>query len=106
MNLSDVFIDSKKTLGPKLLLVNVHPVYEYTNGKKSDTISGYKYEICLPTRQFEKIAVKILGEQKIQKPQDGYVEVELIDLELFIYWMGGSYHIGARASDIKEAISK
>lgn len=106
MNITDVSIDPKKTLGSQMLLVNIHPIYEYTNGKKSDTVNGFKYDICLPERLFDKISVKILGEQKIAKPESGYTEVELIDLELFVYWMAGSYHIGARASDIKELTDK
>lgn len=106
MNITDVAIDVKKTLGTQMLLVDIHPVFEYQNGKKSDSIIGYKYDICLPEHQFEKIAIKILGEQKIEKPEDGYTEVVFSELELFIYWMGGTYHIGARASDIHEAMTK
>lgn len=106
MNITDVAIDAKKTLGAQMLLVDIHPVFEYQDGKRSDTIIGYKYDICLPERQFEKISVKILGEQKIENPQDGYTEVVFSDLELFIYWMRGSYLIGARASDVNEAMTK
>lgn len=68
MNVTDLSIDTQKTLGSPMLLLDIHPVFEYTDGKKSDTVIGYKYVICLPSRMYEKISVKILGVQKIEKP--------------------------------------
>lgn len=106
LNITDVIIDARKTLGTQMLLVDVRPVFEYKNGKKSDNITGYKYEICLPERMFEKISVKILGSQRIEKPECGSCEVDFVNLELYIYWMANTYHIGARASDIKNVSTK
>lgn len=106
MNITDVAIDTRKTLGSQMLLVDVRPIFEYNNGKRSDNITGYKYEICLPERMFEKISVKILGSQRIEKPECGSIEVDFVNLELYIYWMSNTYHIGARASDIKDVSTK
>lgn len=88
------------SLGTKKLLVDVSPSYEYKDGKKTESITGYKYAIALPDHGLEKINIKIEGKQLIDKPSDGFVEVELTGLEVFVYWSQGQYQVGARASGI------
>lgn len=98
MNLSSLIINNK-TLGKQLLLIDVLPVYVYEDGKRTQEIEGYRYVVTLPEKQFEKIGIKILGEQLIDKP-DGYVEVTFDGLELFLYWRNGQYELGATATGV------
>lgn len=100
MKLTDIIID-RKTVGKTLLLVDVFPVYHYKNGKQTEEIEGYRYMLVLPDKNFQKIGVKILGSQQMNKPEDGYVDVTLDGLELFLYWMDGQYRLGAKATAIK-----
>lgn len=58
MDIKDVVIDAYKTVGTDLMLVSVLPAYEYDNGKRTDHILGYKYEVVLPHRAYEKLSVK------------------------------------------------
>ena len=51
---------------------------------------------------FDKIAVRIDGKQQLDVP-DGYAEVVFQNLELYIYWMQGTYQVGARAKGVKLA---
>lgn len=103
MKLTDLIIDPR-SIGKSQLLVDVLPVYRYENGKKTGEIEGYRYILVLPERGFEKISVKILGDKQMEKP-DGYVDVAIDRLELFIYWMSGEYHLGATATAIKPKTS-
>ena len=104
MKLTEIIVD-RKTVGKTLLLVDVVPVYHYENGQKTETIEGYRYMLVLPEKNFQKIGVKIIGEKQMEKPNDGYVDVTLEGFELFIYWLNGTYHLGARATSIKPKTS-
>lgn len=104
LNLRDLTIDPK-SLGAKLLLVDVRPAYEYQDGRRTENITGYRYYIALPDKGFEKLAVKIEGPQQLDKP-DGYAEVVFDGLEIYAYVSGGQIQVGARATGISEVKSK
>ena len=98
-------IISTESIGNKLLLVDVKPRYEYSNNQRTNKIIGYGYIVVLPEKAFERLTVKIDGEQQIEVP-DGYVEVNFTDLELYIYWYQGQCTVGACASGIHAVNSK
>ena len=98
MRLTDLKIDLS-SIGSKYWLVEVLPVYAYENGRKTDTISAYRYMIALPDCNLEKIGVKVEGKKQLETP-NGYIEVMFTDLELFIYWANGDYQVGAKAQGI------
>lgn len=101
MNIFDIIIDAKASVGNKLLLTGVRPYYAYNGNQKSDKISGYKYEIAMAERKFEKISVKIEGTQQVTL--DGscdYLPVTFENLQLKLYFLSGAYHISATASNI------
>lgn len=51
----------KEVIGNDYRLVSIRPFYEYKDGVRLSTISGYSYEIVLLDRGYEKIGVKVLG---------------------------------------------
>lgn len=87
-------------IGKKMLLVDVVPCYIYTNGQKTNEIEGYRYIVALPDVGFDKLGVKIEGQQLIEKPES-YVDVSFEGLQVFIYWRAGTYEVGATATAIK-----
>ena len=101
MKLTDLVIDTTRTLGRKSLLTEVAPVYAFENGHRTDDIIAYKYDVVFPDAGFEKISIKIEGKKQIEAPAQGYTEVLLEGLDIFIYWRCGEYAIGARANAIK-----
>lgn len=101
MKLTDLKIDPR-SLGNKLLLVEVAPTYAYSEGKRTNTVTGYRYTVAMPGHGFDKISVRIDGKQQIDAP-DGYVEVTFQDLEIYIYWTPTGYQVGARAKGIQLA---
>ena len=73
MKLTDLIV-SPKSLGDKLWLVDVSPAYEYKDGKRTDTVLGYRYSVALPEKGLDKVDVRIDGQQQTEAP-NGYVEV-------------------------------
>ena len=94
MKLTDLIV-SPKSLGDKLWLVDVSPAYEYQNNRRTDTVLGYRYSIAMPERGLDKVDVRIDGQQQMDAP-NGYEEVRFDNLEVFIYWSKGDYHVGAK----------
>ena len=58
LNIRDLRIDPA-SLGTKKLLVDVAPAYEYKDGKRTDTVTGYRYIVALTAHSLEKIGVRI-----------------------------------------------
>ena len=99
MKLTDLKIDPQ-SLGNKLLLVEVLPSYAYSEGKRTNTVTGYRYTVAMPDHGFDKLSVRIDGKQQLDTP-DGYAEVAFRDLEIYIYWTPTGYQVGARAKGIQ-----
>ena len=79
--------------------MDVSPAYEYKDGKRTDTVLGYRYSVALPEKGLDKVDVRIDGQQQTEAP-NGYVEVRFDGLEVFIYWSKCDYHVGAKATGI------
>ncbi len=98
LNIRNLRIDPA-SLGGKKLLVEIIPAYEYKDGRRTDTVTGYRYVVALPDHQLEKIGVKIEGKQLLEKP-DGFAEVEFTGLELMVYEVQGHVQISAKAAGV------
>lgn len=104
MKITDLII-SPKSLGSKLWLVGVTPAYEYKDGKRTDTVTGYRYIVALPAHGLEKLSIKIDGKQLVEKPE-GFIEVEFVGLEVSAYETQGHVQITAKATGIHLVSSK
>ncbi|MCP1103246.1 hypothetical protein M2454_002646 [Aequitasia blattaphilus] len=100
MKLTELVIDSSKTVGKKLILTEVRPVYEYKDGTRTDNITGYRYEVVLTEKAFEKLQIKIDGKNSITMDVGTFPEVTFESLELYLYWTTEGYKVGAKASNI------
>ena len=98
LNIRNLRIDPA-SLGEKKLLVDIAPAYEYKDGRRMDTVTGYRYIVALPEHGLEKLGVKIGGRQLMEKPE-GFAEVEFSGLEVFAYESQGRTQISARAEGI------
>ena len=99
LRITDLKIDIR-SLGDKLLLVDVRPNYAYVNNTKTDTVLGYRYTVALPAHDLEKISIKIPGKKLMDKP-DGCVEVTFDGLQIGTYWHAGNVNLTASATGIK-----
>ena len=98
LNLRDLRIDPA-SLGNKMLLVDVMPAYEYKDGKRTETVTGYRYVVCLAEHRLEKLSVRIDGPQQMEQPED-FVDVEFTDLVVTGYESQGKLQFSAKASGI------
>ena len=98
LNIRNLKIDPT-SLGEKMLLVDITPAYEYKDGRRLDTVTGYRYIVALPEHGLEKLGIKIDGKQLLDKP-DGFAEVEFDGLEVFAYEAQSKTQISARATGI------
>ena len=93
LNIRDMRIDPT-CLGQKKLLVDIVPVYEYRDNKRTDVVVAYRYIVALPELRLEKLGVKIKGRQLMEKPE-GFAEVEFDGLEVSAYESQGHTQITA-----------
>lgn len=66
LNIRDLRIDPA-SLGDVKLLVDIAPAYEYKDGKRTDTVTGYRYIVALPAHGLEKLGVRIDGKQLLDQ---------------------------------------
>lgn len=98
LNIRDLRIDPA-SLGGKKLLVDIVPAYAYADGRRTDTVTGYRYVVALPDHQLEKLGVKIEGRQLLEKTE-GFAEVEFTGMELMVYEAQGHAQISAKATGV------
>lgn len=101
MKVTEVVVDAKATLGSKLWLVEVLPVYEYVGNERTDHVIAHRYMVVLPERKLDKLAVKIEGPAQMETP-NGYVEVEFDELAVGLRWSRGDYVVSAEAKAVHE----
>ena len=101
MEIKDLVIDVKRTVGDDLVLVDMVPVFVYEDGKRTDKIIGYRYVVSMPRHAFDKISVKIDGDKQLEMPENEYPVVEFDDLEIRVYWTPDGYRVGASATGIR-----
>ena len=100
MKITEALLDATRTLGTKLWVVNVTPIYEYRDHRRTENVLGYRYETVLAERKMDKIGVDIDGPALLDPP-NGYYEVAFEGLEARIAWKNGDYYIAAKATGVK-----
>lgn len=101
MDIKDVVVDAYATVGKNLMLVGISPSYSYQDGVRTNAINGYKYEIVMPERMYEKLSVRILGEQKLEMPENDTPQVLLDGLTISLYWSPQGHKVSASAENIR-----
>lgn len=88
-------------LGKTMYLASVAPYYKYDAQKqKTNEIEGYRYDVVLAEKEFEKLAVKIPGAQQIDAKVGEMTAVALEGLEVKVYVIGGDLKLSATAKKI------
>lgn len=99
INLRDIEI-APRSLGQRMLLVDIAPAYEYKDGRRTDKLVGYRYIVALPEHGLEKISVRIEDTSPPMEKPDGYAEVEFTGLKVGLYESQGHVQITAKATGI------
>lgn len=106
MDTKKIVIDNR-CLGPELLCVGCKPYFAYTADGQKGTQQGFAYDVCLPAHSFDKLTIKIEGNQQIEIPEGGHIAVVLADLVVRPYvGRDGRLAFAATASAIKALPNK
>ena len=102
MQINDLVISTKETVGDEFVLVSIKPAYEYVDGRRTEEFSAYKYSVVCVKAGYEKIAVRVEGDKKLS---DDAIDQNVIfeNLELKPYIVNGRFGLSAKATGIKKA---
>lgn len=99
INLADLRVDPA-SLGQKMILTEIRPIYAYADGKRTSTQTGFKYFVALPQHHFEKLGVRVDGKKQLEMPEDAALVV-FDGLEVSVFAIDGHVQISAKAKSIK-----
>lgn len=71
--------------GKRMNLTGVEPYYIYEAGKKTNKIEGFKYNVVLLDREYEKISVKIAGNRLLEEQEKYDIPIKFVGLEVGFY---------------------
>ena len=97
LTIRDVGLDLA-SLG-QMLLVDITPCREFVDGKPTDKVTGYRYFVTLPAKNYKRLGVKIDGEQIMEMPNT-VQEVEFTGLDISAYVSGKFIQLSAKATGI------
>lgn len=103
ISITDLVINAEATFGSPIILTEVTPIHQYENNKRLEKVVAHRYTVVLPARKYEKVGVRIDGDQLVKVPEEGCAEVVFRDLEISAYDFGGKTSVGARAKGIAMA---
>lgn len=96
-----------ESLGEQFILVEVAPVYKFTEDrKKTDEVIAYKYTCALPDLAFEKVNIKIDGDVNAIDMKDKKsmpVTFEGLQVKLFQNFTTKEFGISATAESVYKA---
>lgn len=84
MKITDLKFDLGQ-FGKRMNLTGVEPYYNYEAGKKTDKIEGYKYNVVLLDKEYEKISVKIAGNRLLEEQEKYDIPIKFVGLEVGFY---------------------
>ena len=99
----DLVIDVRATLGDLLIAVGKKPRFVYVDGKPTETVKGFAYQLLCPDRQL-MISVGVDGDDSKQFTDEqlvGCPAVTLVEPTIKLYVLNGKPLVVARAKAIK-----
>jgi hypothetical protein len=104
MKTTEIIVDAKATLGENIRLTGMREVYAYVNGDRTDTLEGYKYEVVLLDKSFEKVEFKIENTTPLFTEQDveQNIAVKAINPKISLYpnYRGGETGMNVSADKL------
>lgn len=110
MKITDMVINTKQIFNNSAdetaLLLEVKKGFVYENGKATDRVDHYKYNVVIPQNKYEKITVKISGDALVTNEQiaqkGGSLKVKFKNLTGKYYRMSsGEYGFSATAEGME-----
>jgi hypothetical protein len=102
------YIDCDKTLGKQVVLVDVHPWYEYVDGKVTNKLLGVRLMTVVLTQQFAHVVVKVRNgdinkyKKMIEDNENHMPQVVLVNPEANVYSFANKLGLSVFADDVRE----
>lgn len=102
INIQDLRIDPK-SLGNSFLLTDITPVVEYKDGKRTDNVVGYRYEVAVVAHKLNKIGIKIDGPKQLELQEMQSVVFTGLEIKMYQDFKSNQVRLTATAESIKFA---
>lgn len=104
MKTNQIIVDAQKTLGTNMRITGMREVFKYENGERTNEQDGYRYEVVLLDRSFEKISFKVANNNELFTPEqiENNIAVKAIKPEISLYpnYSGGEVGVIATAESL------
>ena len=102
LNVRDLVINVRETIGDNLILTEIHDAYEYQNGVRTDKVIGQAYTVLLPQRGYAALTVKVPGARKLDVDlgAGNMIRVRFQGLVIKPYAISGRTGVSAKADSI------
>ena len=104
MDITNVAIDVKHTIGARQLYKASRPRFEYINNERSNNVIGQTYDLICPENGYEIIRITVPGDKQVDTSNIiGNPPVILDGVNLRITWYNGTDHVQGSAEAIRFA---
>lgn len=101
LNIGTLAVNGLLRPSNQMLLISTRPAHQYVDNQRTDTITGYQYEILLPDLGYERIRVKINGTKcDLGSPIGEPMPVTFVGLRAHVYVRNGEPQISFAADSI------
>lgn len=104
MKTNQIIVDAKQTLGEDMRLTAMREVYKYTNGERTNELEGYRYEVVLIDRSFEKVSFKVANLNPLftEEEVNQNIAVKAINPQITLYpnYSGGETGMNVTADSL------
>ena len=104
MKTNQIVVDAAKTLGKDMRLTGMREVYKYVNRERTNELEGYRYEVVLLDRAFEKVSFKIADLNPLfsEEEVENNIAVEPINPAITLYpnFSGGETGMNVTADSL------
>lgn len=104
MKTQQIVVDATKTLGKDMRLTAMREVYKYVNRERTNEMEGYRYEVVLLDRAFEKVSFKIADLNPLFSEEDveNNIAVKAINPKITLYpnFSGGETGMNVTADSL------
>lgn len=104
MKTNQIVVNAEQTLGANMRLTAMREAYKYSNGVRTNDLEGYRYEVVLLDRAFEKITFKIADLNPLFTEEDvaKNIAVKPINPQINLYpnYSGGEVGLNVTADTL------
>lgn len=107
MKTNQIVVNAEQTLGANMRLTAMREAYKYKDGERTNEREGYRYEVVLLDRAFEKVTFKVADQNPLFSEEDveNNIAVKPINPQISLYanYQGGETGMNVTADSLMAA---